>query len=221
MQKSVKMFTRLAGTDIPIGQCHPAEARVLVKKDLAAWQDGNLQVILRPAFVDLLDSNEHAWKGPLDDGNVSQAELDRRMAWFKQFVELGVQALHGVKAKPGDVAPSQFEEIHRAAQNWITAALEKGDRLDSDLPDDEKDLFFSPKAEESLEALPGELWKDDIPAQFHGNPEDFKRYLGIREDGVAESFTVRHPNWMPALQNWGEGGAEGIEVLERVFCKIH
>ncbi len=50
--KTVKMIADL-GTGAPInaGHCHPSQARILVKKDLAQWQDGKLLLRLRPVHL--------------------------------------------------------------------------------------------------------------------------------------------------------------------------
>ena len=48
MSKRVKMITRMGGQDVPLGECHPGQARVLVREEMAAWQDGKLLLVLRP-----------------------------------------------------------------------------------------------------------------------------------------------------------------------------
>jgi len=91
--KTVQMVARVGDEEIPVGTCHPAQARVLIKRQLAAWQDNKLLLSIRPVFQRLLDTNKHAWEGPADDNNVSPAELRRREAWFASFVGKAARAL--------------------------------------------------------------------------------------------------------------------------------
>lgn len=86
MAKTIEMIALIGGQEFPAGKCSPAQARILVKKELASWRDGKLIMLVRQAHADLLDSNEHVWKGPLDDNNVSGAEMDRRQAWFRALL---------------------------------------------------------------------------------------------------------------------------------------
>lgn len=219
MSKAIKMVTNLAGTEIPVGDCHPGQARVLVKQDLAAWQDGKLLLLLRPAFLELLSSNEDAWKGPLDDANVSGAERDRRMAWFKQFIRLGAEALS--KGKTG----SDFAIIHEAAEKMIADALFTFLQSEPQLQEKPKEPTTDgvvrtisgseePEIEKDLPEIDPAIWME------RGFPdENVRHYLGLQVKGVPVETTEHLPNWSPTLDQWGDGGV-GIEIISRVFCKI-
>ncbi len=88
--KTIKMVAKLGDQKIPVGTCNSAQARILVRDDLAAWQDGELILFIRNAHLALLDSNPGVWHSKSDDANVSQAELDRRKAWFLGFIPKAV-----------------------------------------------------------------------------------------------------------------------------------
>jgi len=82
----VKMITSLAGEELFVGECHPARARILVKKEMASWKDGKLLLHILGIHNAFLQTNPDAIRGPLDDGNVSLQEIERRIAWFKTLV---------------------------------------------------------------------------------------------------------------------------------------
>ena len=102
----IKMIASVAGEEVFVGECHPARARVLVKKQLASWKDGKILLHVLSVHDKMLESNPHAAHGPLDDKNVSKAELERRLAWFRSFMEKSTQVL----AK-GNVALPTLEEV--------------------------------------------------------------------------------------------------------------
>ena len=93
METVVKMVTQVAGEEVFVGECHPARARVLVKKQLASWLDGKVLLHVLHVHDKLLASNPEAWSGPLDDRNVSKQEMERRIAWFRSFMEKSARAL--------------------------------------------------------------------------------------------------------------------------------
>ena len=83
---SIKMIAKLGDQQFPVGNCNSAQARILVRDGVAVWQDGSLLLFVRQAHVALLEFNPNALRGPKDDLNVSDAELERRLAWFKSFL---------------------------------------------------------------------------------------------------------------------------------------
>jgi hypothetical protein len=90
--KTIKMIAKIGDQKVPVGTCNSAQARILVRDDLAAWQDGDLILFIRQAHLALLDSNPGVWRYKDDDHNVSQAEMDRRKAWFMEFMPKAVNA---------------------------------------------------------------------------------------------------------------------------------
>ena len=109
--ETVKMVTRVAGEEVFVGECHPARARVLVKKQLASWVDGKVLLHVLNVHDKLLASNPEAARGPLDDNNVSKQEMERRLAWFRAFMEKSSRALIA-----GSVELPTVEEV--AARQW-------------------------------------------------------------------------------------------------------
>lgn len=91
--ESVKMVTNVAGEEMYVGECHPARARVLVKKELASWRDGKVLLHVLNVHDKLLSSNPEAARGPLDDNNVSKQEMERRFAWFRSFMDKTTRVL--------------------------------------------------------------------------------------------------------------------------------
>jgi hypothetical protein len=106
--KDIKMVAKLGDQVMPVGTCNQAQARILVRDDLAAWQDGTIMLFIRKAHLALLDSNPGTWRCKKDDDNVSEAEIDRRKAWFIQFMPIATIAL---THKQG----SERDEIHAVA----------------------------------------------------------------------------------------------------------
>ena len=92
MNGKIPLVARMGADLVPLGHCNQAQARILVKKDVAAWQDGTLTVLARPAFLRLLVDDAH-WVGKSDYGNVSPAEMDRRKVWFAEFMTKAVKAV--------------------------------------------------------------------------------------------------------------------------------
>lgn len=86
--KTIKMVAKVGDQQVPVGTCKSAQARILVRDDLAAWQDGELILFIRRAHLALLESNRVAWRCKADDHNVSEAEINRRKAWFISFMPL-------------------------------------------------------------------------------------------------------------------------------------
>ncbi len=113
--KTVKMVAKIGDQCVSVGNCNSAQARILVRDDLAAWQDGQLMLFIRKAHLALntaptllcfqsqlmlfirkahlavLDANPHAWRCKEDDHNVSEAEMDRRRTWFISLTPLVVE----------------------------------------------------------------------------------------------------------------------------------
>lgn len=84
--QTVKMFASVAGEEVFCGECHPARARILVKKEVASWKDGNVLLHVLGVHDALLVHNPGMARGPLDDENVSKQEMERRLAWFRSFL---------------------------------------------------------------------------------------------------------------------------------------
>ena len=116
-QPNVSMYYRFGEDNLPLGKCNPATARVLVKKELATWEDGNLKVILRPAHSEILDRDPYQLiRRAEDDQNVSKAELDRRLDWFKQFIRKATMALASM-GMPREIDPEEINAAKVIADN--------------------------------------------------------------------------------------------------------
>ena len=108
----IKMVTSIAGEEVFVGDCHPARARILVKKELASWKDGKLLLHILGVHDALLKGNPDVARGPLDDENVSKQEMERRLAWFRSFLVKSSK----VFAKMAQSLPSLEE-----AEEWVDA----------------------------------------------------------------------------------------------------
>jgi len=81
------------GEPFDAGQCHPSQARILVKKKLAEWRDGKLLVQLRPVHIAVAMNTLTL---PGEDRKVSEEEVERRQAWFRSVVQGVLQSdTHG------------------------------------------------------------------------------------------------------------------------------
>lgn len=165
----VKMVTQMAGEEVFVGECHPARARVLVKKQLASWMDGKVLLHILNVHDKLLASNPEAWHGPLDDGNVSKQEMERRTAWFRSFMEKSSHALTG-----GVVELPTVEE----AEKW-TKPVEASIPLSKEA---RAHIVFS-----SIDRLRFLFTEDGFDA---GSKEGQARLGGIRKD-IQEDLLLR------------------------------
>lgn len=80
---TIDMIARVGGQVLAVGKCTSAQARILVKKEHAAWEDGKLLLPLDPELLQVAVNNPD---GPLDDANVSKKEKERRMAWLRSLL---------------------------------------------------------------------------------------------------------------------------------------
>lgn len=89
----VTMVATVGGQELVIGQCLPAQARILTKKGHGKLVDGKLQVAIRP--VHLAVAVNTVVEGS-DDPNVSNAELERRLDWLRTIMNAVVKSeTHG------------------------------------------------------------------------------------------------------------------------------
>jgi len=86
-----KMFIRVGSDEVPLGEIHPAQARILVKKEYAFWDNNRLIIFAQPAFLALAQGD--AWVLNSEKFDVSPIELERRKIWFKSFFETAVSAV--------------------------------------------------------------------------------------------------------------------------------
>lgn len=84
--KTVKVVADLGGNTLfDAGHCHPSQARILVKKNLAAWKDGVLHVNFRPVHLAVAANTDRLPSEERDD-NISKAELTRRQNWLRSII---------------------------------------------------------------------------------------------------------------------------------------
>lgn len=183
-QANVSMFYRFGEENLPLGKCHPSQARILVRKELATWEDGNLKVILRPAHSEILDRDPYQLiRRAEDDQNVSKAELDRRLDWFKQFARKATMAL-GELGRPGqDISQEAVEEGKRRFETirelatteavtykkftLIPKTMNIAEAMDFFLDEKGGDLV---EADLDLEALP-ENTEKELPSLWDTSPD--------------------------------------------------
>ena len=104
--KTHKMFAKLGDQLIPVGSCNSAQARILVRDNVAVWQEGDLVLFVRQAHIAILDNNPDLWSLPMDEENgVGQREIDRRRQWFTQFMPKWVNLIVSPKVIIWDKVP--------------------------------------------------------------------------------------------------------------------
>lgn len=173
----VKMIALVAGEEVFMGECHPARARVLVKKELASWKDGKLLLHVLSVHDKILANNPEAIYGPQDKGGVSKAELERRLAWFRSFMTTSTKVLAQM-ARP---LPS-LEEALRWAGPPVDAEGDSCVEIEvEEVPLTEEDRLFY---EDTSEAPDPEVELRDF-----WMASDVGRYYGITmsEDSVEAS----------------------------------
>ncbi|MEI6297332.1 MAG: hypothetical protein WCO84_06890 [bacterium] len=139
-QSAIQMIFKFGDEVLPLGKCHPANARILVQKQLATWEGKDLKVILRPAHAEILKDNQEALiRIPEDGKNTSQAELDRRLEWFRQVMTKTTMALSevGQTRYPDETSIHAFLEDAKALE-----AIAKMDSTDDTMTKEEVDEFY-------------------------------------------------------------------------------
>lgn len=189
----VKMVASVAGEEVFVGECHPARARVLVKKQLASWKDGKILLHVLQVHDKLLAANPEAARGPLDDENVSKQEMERRLAWFRSFMDKSARVLvRGHRPLPSKEETAAWKEKHlrEREEAWareVHASEEtriKYNIVEPTISDEEAASYFEdvplPEELEEVdlryywEAAPGtvvsevevvlsQLWGEDVP----------------------------------------------------------
>lgn len=96
----IEMVARIGDQVLTVGKCSSAQARILVKRSHAAWLDGKLLLPLNPELLQVAVNHPDL----LVDGNVSRAEVERRMEWLRTLI--GAQAVS--RAERGE---SRISEI--------------------------------------------------------------------------------------------------------------
>jgi len=186
------MIVHIGDNVVPIGQTSPAQARILVKKELASWKDGSLLLLLRPAFAELVVSNEHLMKGPFDDENTSKAELDRRLQWFKQLMVKGADAL-AATGQPASRNPDELSFIEAKGLSWLMISTVGSDV--GDLTQEEVDEFFKESDTPSLtfdaKSLAGHEWS---PTMLEEAPDVYAAFGIQRTDVYCGPGLSGHPD---------------------------
>jgi len=190
---SVSMFTKVGDEEIQLGHCHPAQARKLVKEELASWVDGRIFLILRPIYLDVMQVNS-AWKGPLDDDSqMSDGELKRRRAWFKSLIPVLADAVANSRSKESRLPFTQeqlmemskkdadFQAEMREARERDEALAEMRRAENLAIPDDEVAKFFTDRQLPEDPDLQ-DIWGVDTEEAAPVDKDLFQRWS--RLDGV-------------------------------------
>ena len=196
--EKVKMVTQVAGEEVFVGECHPARARVLVKKQIASWLDGKVLLHVLNVHDKLLASNPDAWHGPLDDGNVSKQEMERRTAWFRSFMEKSSRALvAGTVELPSEEELQQARaggydvlfdgESRNQVMDWLVPALRA---LLSEEDFDIGDVGCQVRLQDIRTKVVAEVVKAGVPDswQIMCDLMDFATNLAIPDEEVAGYF---------------------------------
>lgn len=209
MSKSdkVRMFIRVGKDEVPLGECHPAQARSLVKKEYASWSEGNLLVLGRPAFLKMMEDGDH-WVTAREKTEVSGSELDRRKIWFRGFMSQAVKAL----AKTHEATPRNWSHLDPSRKSGFT--VEEPIQA-QDLNNPEDDVFYENPVQVDILDLPDEVI-------FHSK-EIFHEPLTFKaEDGKTyrlEDLWEKNPDvskWFgtPSTNSYVGPGMGGLAPLE-------
>jgi len=122
MSSNVQLVTVIGDQTIRVGTCHPGQARILVKKGHAAWKDGVLSLYLRPIHLQVAE-NTRRLLGDEEAHEVSNAEVERRLAWLRKIMESVVQTdthgsdLEAIAGPQGERDPRDgLRHIHQVIQ---------------------------------------------------------------------------------------------------------
>lgn len=196
----VKMVTKVAGEEVFVGECHPARARVLVKRQLASWMDGKVLLHVLNVHDKLLASNPEAARGPLDDENVSKQEMERRLAWFRSFMERSSRALvAGTVELPTveEAAKSVYDSVPRLSDEgraFVRGPIEE--RLRSFFAEnrswDDREVFLASVRKDAHDAVMAQMMAEGVnPAeawQVAGEVVDEAHLKAIPDDEVDVFF---------------------------------
>ncbi len=92
--KTIAMFTKVGEQEVSVGSCHPAQARVLVSDEFAMRQEGRLQIIMRPIWMDIASTHGFTKHNEVlsDSGRPLQEKLEgliRSMDSMKLIYTMG------------------------------------------------------------------------------------------------------------------------------------
>lgn len=172
--KTIPMVAKLGDQRIPVGTCNSAQARILVRDELASWEDGKLLLIIRKAHLELMESNDHLWSTPADKGMMSRNELHRRQAWFTQLVERSSKALVNTALNHGVVSETTVWSDTRSV--WRTETSPDPVVYTSEqLEELGKDAYLfdeGPELPDITEKKAAVLWKSepDVSQMFGSEP---------------------------------------------------
>lgn len=193
--KTVKMVAKLGDQLIPVGSCNSAQARILVRDDVAHWQDGLLVLFVRQVHLAILDNNPELWSLPGDtELGIGQAEIDRRRAWFIQFMPKVTALLTAPTMVKWDQAP------HVLTSECVQYKI-RFPGIDPALASDQPD-------EMGLELM--ECWGETNPEAFATTLDPFDKLVWDEEnDKDVEALDVFHlkdptsPDlWQAALDSY-------------------
>ena len=234
---SVKVIADLGkGEPFDAGHCHPSQARILVKKKLAKWQDGKLLVQLRPVHIAVAMNTLTL---PGEDRDVSEAEVQRRQAWFRSVVQGVLQSdTHG--SDLGKILGFHLDEGMRVVGprdtlNLIQAlSFRKQEELREKLewlrenadpePEDETDnSWFDPDKEPPTSVTDEDLLSAWGFVAGVGVPDEESQVI-VEDSGVKriEGYDVRHPLpvYTPEDTKADKHGNPGICILPVPFTKM-
>jgi hypothetical protein len=113
-KQAVLMVTQLGDQEIQVGRCSHAQARLMVKKEHGIIKKGKLYIQLRPVHLKAAEYSIHALRGT-HNPQVSQAELDRRLSWFKELV---ANVTHGQIMQPVTEKAPRVEWSPPSRKSW-------------------------------------------------------------------------------------------------------
>lgn len=191
MSKNVQMSTMIGGQAISIGQCLPAQARILVRKGHARWQDGGIVLSIRPVHLEVAMNHK---KLDHEEAEVSNAELERRIEWLKTLMVAQANADTGSATVDRGLESRPPLKTRQASQaRFLVCSPEESSEVLSD--EEAAEWFTNPdktpaelNAETATELWHGAYWWD------HYSPENlqhaFGPYFQVSADAVSGTSPI-------------------------------
>lgn len=165
----IEMVARIGDQVLTVGKCTSAQARILVKRNHAAWQDGKLLLPLNPELLQVAVNHPDL----MVDGNVSRAEVERRMEWLKTL--LGTQAAS--RAARGE---SRISEIVGRSATGVDLGLAESSEVKEPWTEGVEDLveWYGADDDGNVPEVPPQERVDDLEAIWPSEP-DLGRVFGV------------------------------------------
>lgn len=229
MENKIKMVARIAGEEVYVGECNSARARILVKRSYASWCEGKILLHILNVHDQLLANGTQNFRGPLDDENVSEREMGRRLAWFRAFMVKATEALTPRLQRFPSVeeAEAWYQARHPFSTKSVYEEFPGWESYYEDVPLQEATSLSYPEDFKSWEAYyKNPTYKEGLPPISSEMDEDFVSLWEPTPNVYAifptmQGVSYAAPTRAVTTTDIFEQEARVVATLKQVLCYQH